>query len=204
MPLFDHEENGTWLYPIRFERRLSYFPGFIASGEQSTLLHSLWESCAWKQEYIQLAGKEIPIPRLSAWYGSPQNTYTYSGISMSPNPYFTVLHELQDRVNLFCESRFDAVLANAYRDERDSVGWHADDEPELGDAPKIAALSFGETRDFCVRPKDKSSRSLRFSLAPGSLLFMNSGFQADWDHCLPKSPLKKRLRISLTFRRYYN
>jgi alkylated DNA repair dioxygenase AlkB len=96
------------------------------------------------------------------------------------------------------KSGYNAVLCNLYRDGNDSVGLHADDEPEMG--PVIASVSLGAERLFRLRRK---GGSVAFSerLTHGSLLIMAGDTQKNFKHEVPKEPHVTQPRINLTFRR---
>jgi len=138
--------------------------------------------------------------RLSSWIGDADAVYTYSRTRFEPRPWTPTLialrAELADRYGL----RFNSVLANLYRDGRDSMGWHSDDEPELGAEPVIASLSFGATRRFRLRSRTTREVALTIGLAHGSLLAMRGATQRLYQHDLPKAPKEEGARINLTFR----
>lgn len=155
----------------------------------------------WREESIRLFGKTYLQPRLLAWYGDPGIAYRYSGIAHDPLPWTATLGELRERVQRLAHSPFNSVLANLYRNERDSMGLHADDEPELGAQPVIASLSLGEERVFRLRHRHrKDLKPLRLPLPSGSLLVMRGDTQANWKHELPKQSRACGPRINLTFR----
>jgi alkylated DNA repair dioxygenase AlkB len=169
--------------------------------EPATLFHRLHDAVAWRQEPITLFGKRYLQPRLLAWYGDPEARYRYSGVVHEPLPWLPVLAALRDRVEALAGARFNSVLANLYRDHRDSMGLHADDEPELGKQPVIASLSLGEERVFRLRHRhDKSIEPLRLPLPSGSLLVMRGDTQRNWKHEVPKRARPCGPRINLTFR----
>jgi len=161
----------------------------------------LKEELIWREEEIILYGKAHILPRLSAWYGDPEATYTYSGISLSPNPWTTVLNELREIVDNISDFRFNSLLANLYRDQNDSVSWHADDEPELGENPTIASISFGETRKFNFKNKADPETKFSLELGTGDILIMKGATQKNWLHQIPKSSKILQPRVNLTFRR---
>ena len=148
-------------------------------------------------------GKRVAIPRLEAWYGDDGMHYSYSGLSLAPKPWLAVLQELRQEVERHCQAPFNAVLANLYRDQNDTVGWHSDDETELGRNPVIASLSFGAERNFQLKHK-ASGEKLSIPLKSGSLLVMAGETQHYWQHCLPRSRKKILSRINLTFRQIKN
>jgi alkylated DNA repair dioxygenase AlkB len=154
----------------------------------------------WRNQEIMLFGKPVMQPRLMDWYADPGVTYRYSGLTLAPKPWPAVLLALRERLEAHCRASFNSVLCNAYRDGQDSMGWHADDEPELGPEPLIASLNLGATRRFRVRPKGGGD-SLGVDLESGSLLLMSGRSQADYQHAVPKTRRAVAPRINLTFRR---
>ncbi len=180
---------------------LLYFPqAFSARQAQQFLDHCLHE-LPWRQDRILIAGRSILVPRLQNWFGDPGALYSYSGIALSPLPWTAMLHDIKSRVEALCHVRFNSVLANHYRDGRDSVSWHSDDEPELGGHPVIASVSFGASRRFELRHRYKRSQpTLRLNLDHGSVLVMRGTTQAFWRHQVPKEEGVNTPRINLTFR----
>jgi len=153
----------------------------------------------WKSESIRIAGRVVPVPRLTAWYGDPGATYTYSGLRNEPLPWTPLLDALRVRAGETAAAAFNSVLLNRYRDGRDSMGWHSDDERELGDDPVIASLSLGAPRRFVLRHAKKRGRSLTLVLGDGSLLVMGGTTQRFYRHAVPKED-EAGERINLTFR----
>lgn len=154
----------------------------------------------WKQDHIKLYGKQIPLPRLTSWYGDPGKSYEYSGIRAEPNPWNSGLLHLKSRIDDCAQHSFNCVLLNWYRDGQDSLSWHADDEKELGINPTIASANFGATRDFLVRKNDDHSQKLSIPLKHGTLLLMEGEMQHFWQHSIPKRPKVTENRFNLTFR----
>lgn len=171
------------------------------SDSHETLFTILHEELAWRSETIQLFGKRMAQPRLVAWYGDKDASYSYSKKRYDPVPWHPKLRAVRDSIEAATDASFNSVLANLYRHERDSMGLHADDEPELGEQPVIASLSLGETRVFRLKHKhDKSQKPLRLALPSGSLLVMRGDTQRNWKHEIPKSRKPCGPRINLTFR----
>jgi alkylated DNA repair dioxygenase AlkB len=164
--------------PSNTNPNVSYLPGFFPPGESRLLFDLLSdEACiAWRQDVIRIAGRRIPIPRLNAWYGDTGADYSYSGIRLEALPWVEPLQEIRKRVEWAAGVSFNSVLLNYYRDENDSVSWHADDEPELGTDPIIASVSLGQARSFELRRKRKQERQnkLQLLLEDGSLLVMGA------------------------------
>lgn len=173
---------------------------YLETDEADRYFNVLRDEVGWKQEEALLFGKRQPIPRLTAWFGDSQGTYTYSGIKMTPTPWTEVLAEIRDRTGTVAETEFNSVLLNLYRDGQDSVGWHADDEPELGPEPTIGSVSLGATRRFHLRPKDGSLETVSVELHHGDVLVMRGPMQHAWQHQLPKTQRIVGPRINLTFR----
>jgi len=173
-----------------------YFP-VEEAGRYFNVLH---DEVEWKQEEAFLFGKRQPIPRLTAWFGDNQRTYTYSGIKMTPTPWTEVLAEIRDRTAMVAETKFNSVLLNLYRDGQDSVGWHADNESELGPAPTIGSVSLGETRRFHFRHIHGSQETVSVELHHGDVVVMRGSTQQIWQHQVPKTQRTVGPRINLTFR----
>jgi len=180
-----------------------YQSGFIAPRESKLLVSWLWEQLAWRQYDITLFGRRVAQPRLSAWYGADEARYRYSGLQLDPLPWNPLLFDLKTKLEAELQQDFNSVLANAYRDGRDSMGWHSDDEAELGPRPLVASISLGAERRFLVRRKG-ASRSAEFLLECGSLLLMKRGCQEIYQHSVPKTQKPVGLRINLTFRQINN
>jgi alkylated DNA repair dioxygenase AlkB len=161
------------------------------------ILTRLMAETDWRAESITLWGKRFLQPRLTAWHGDAR--YTYSGLTLDPLPWTPLLAHIKAAVETTTGRRFNSVLLNYYRDERDSMGMHSDDEAELGPEPAIASVSFGETRTFILRHK-RSKRTVKLELTSGSMLLMAGATQANWVHGINKSTRSHRPRINLTFR----
>ena len=145
-------------------------------------------------------GKKLPVPRLSAWYGDPGSVYSYSNIRLDPKPWFAALTDVRVKVETLSGSTFNSVLLNLYRNGNDSMGWHSDDEPELGARPTIASLSLGATRKFHLRRRDDHKVRRSLDLHHGDLVVMAGPTQAKWAHHVPKTAKPVGVRLNLTFR----
>lgn len=176
-------------------------PGFVGAPESGALLSALVSELAWEAREIVLFGKRILQPRLIAWAGSVP--YRYSGQTLPAREPSPTLAELMRRVERATGGNFNHVLVNRYRSGQDSMGFHSDDEPELGQDPLLASLSLGATRRFVIHAKRKSlgvvSRTLE--LRDGDLLVMGGAFQHELRHGVPKQPGVRAERVNLTFRR---
>jgi alkylated DNA repair dioxygenase AlkB len=155
---------------------------------------------AWQHEQIFIYGQYRYQPRYTAWHGDAGAEYSYSGIQLKPRPWNACLDSVRDQVQNLSNTRFNSVLLNWYRDGGDAMGWHADNEPELGPRPTIASVSFGAERDFHLRSNDKRWK-LSIPLAHGSVLLMQGELQQYWQHALPKRLRVRDLRLNLTFRK---
>ena len=180
---------------------LLFDPTFLDAAEAGELLGHLMAAAAWEQRTIRLFGQDFPQPRLTAWYGDPEAQYTYSSLTWEPRPWLPALAALRQRLETATHTRYNSVLLNLYRDGGDSMGWHADDEPELGPAPVIASLSLGAVRRFRLRPRAGLTHApFGIDLPAGSLLLMRGPTQQHWQHALPKTTRPVGLRLNLTFR----
>jgi alkylated DNA repair dioxygenase AlkB len=166
--------------------------------DNAAMLARLIAETDWRAESITLWGKQMAQPRLSAWHGDAR--YRYSGLTLEPLPFTPLQRQVKDAVEHATGQRFNSLLLNYYRDGRDSMGMHSDDEAELGPAPVIASLSFGETRRFILKHK-RSGQRLSLDLASGNLLLMAGATQANWLHGINKSARDLGPRVNLTFRK---
>lgn len=184
--------------------KLIFYPQFLNAVESDHLFQDLLEHTRWEQNTIKLYGKELRIPRLNAWYGDEGAQYEYSGSRLHLNSWTPSLLQIKHRIEQLAKHQFNSVLLNCYRDGRDSVSWHSDDEPELGENPLIASLSLGETRRFHLKHRfDPLQKRIQISLSSGSLLIMSGKTQHFWHHQVPKSQKACQSRINLTFRRVF-
>lgn len=189
--------------PIRIpvaDGELSYDPGFIESALHQQVFDELMEEIPWRQESVHMYGKQIPMPRLTAWIGDPGRSYRYSGVTYEPLPWTGRTAAMREQIEQRTGACFNTVLANLYRDGRDSMGWHADNEPELGENPVIASVSLGAVRRFQLRHRKQQDQRVDLDLEPGSLLIMAGALQHHWRHGLPKTTREVGPRINLTFR----
>jgi alkylated DNA repair dioxygenase AlkB len=177
------------------------FPSVFDEKASAELFQQLHAHIPWEQHYIRLFGKKVAQPRLSAWYGDPGTAYTYSGLQLEPLAWNSLLLQIKMRLEEVCPSNFTSVLLNLYRDGQDYMGWHRDNETELGVQPVIASLSFGAERRFVFRHFRDEQLRVAITLSSGSLLVMKGDTQQHWQHQLPKSAKVLEPRINLTFRK---
>jgi alkylated DNA repair dioxygenase AlkB len=183
-----------------FEGEARLWPQAFAGDEANRLLRELRTGVDWQQEEILIFGQRRLVPRLVAWHGDPGARYVYSGTEHRPQPWTPTLRHIRDRASALTGVVFNAVLLNLYRDGRDGMGWHADDEPELGRNPVIASVSLGAERRFCLRHRRRRDLKVDLPLPHGSLLCMSGATQHHWLHALPKTRRPAGERINLTFR----
>lgn len=176
-----------------------YQPGWLPPAVAGALMQRLVREIPWTQHQVRMFGRELPSPRLSAWIGDADAVYTYSRVRHQPAPWTPALAQLRERLQVELGARFNSVLANRYRDGRDSMGWHADDEPELGPEPLIASISLGAVRRMRFRARDRSAVAA-IDLADGSLLLMGGRTQTLYQHAVDKTRADTGERINLTFR----
>lgn len=176
---------------------ICYHPDFVS--HHQALFEQLLENTEWQQDVIQMYGKAVTVPRLSAWYGDSDKDYHFSGLHLKPKPWSGLLDHFRRQLNKQLGCCFNSVLANYYRDGKDSVAWHSDDELELGAKPCIASLSFGATRRFSLKHK-QTGQTAHIDLAGGSLLVMEGDTQHYWLHQVAKSKGCHLPRINLTYR----
>ena len=164
---------------------------------------ALLQEVPWRQERITLWGQTHPLPRLTGWMADRGCAYTYSGLCNQPQPWSSTAARLREQVEAQAGCRFNSLLFNLYRDGRDRMGWHADDEPELDPDAPIASLSLGATRTFQLRPRqpiDGQRPTVSLELGDGDLLLMDPPTQQHWLHQLPQRLRVREARLNLTFR----
>ena len=199
--------SGLFAAADRLERipmidaEVYYLDDLVLKREHDDVLQQLIANTEWRQDTIVVWGKTYQQPRLVAWYGDSGSEYTYSGITLSPMPWTELLLDIKKRVERVTQESFNSVLLNYYRDNRDSMGLHSDDEPELGDKPVIASVSLGEERTLVLKHKvNKLAKPVRLRLASGSLLLMKGETQRYWKHGIAKETRLCGARVNLTFR----
>jgi alkylated DNA repair dioxygenase AlkB len=180
---------------------LRLWPRFLAPSDADVALRDLLEEVPWTQGHVRIAGKTYAEPRLTAWMGDPGARYTYTGRPLEPLPWSPRVAELRARVESCCGASVNSVLLNKYRDGRDSMGLHADDEPELGPDPIVLSLSLGATRRFVLKPRAGDADAFEIDLTHGSLLAMEGTTQRFYKHALPKRTAAVGVRVNLTFRK---
>jgi len=178
---------------------VAWYPDWLAPEAAARALAQLVDEVAWQQDAMVTPAGRVPLPRLTAWQGEAQAVYVYSGIRNVPQAWTPTVAELKAAAEAVCACRFNSVLLNRYRSGMDSMGWHADHEPELGRQPVIASVSLGVARTFELR-HNKTGVVQSFQLKGGSLLVMRGDTQAQWRHRVPKEPRVTGERVNLTFR----
>lgn len=168
--------------------------------DPTQVMHDLLETVPWTSQTITMFGKQHVEPRRTAWFGDEGASYTYSGITMTPHAWTPLLHSLREICEQRSGSSFNSVLLNLYRDGHDKMGWHADNEPELGAEPVIASLSLGATRKFRLRHR-VTKEVVECALPTGSLVVMSGLSQKCWVHEVPQQKRVAEPRINLTFRK---
>ena len=198
--------SGNWRRIALPQADVALWPHWLDTGEADALFAELLHAVAWENHRIRLFGRELDSPRLSCWIGDPGAAYTYSRTRFEPRPWPAALAALRGRIEQACAARFNSVLANLYRDGHDAMGWHSDDEPELGVRPVIASLSLGAERRFRFRRRRARGEPARpgdtvaLPLPHGSLQRMAGATQRLYRHDLPRMRGLDAPRINLTFR----
>ena len=180
---------------------LEYRHGWIQPDQAEALQAVLTDEIPWRQEAIPMFGRMVQQPRLLCFMGDPGVEYRYSSTDHQAAPWHPEVLALRDRLERETGAEYNCVLLNLYRDGRDSMGWHSDDEPELGELPVIASISLGQQRRFVLRARRDTSRKFELTPASGSLIVMRGSLQRDWQHQVPKTARPVGVRINLTFRR---
>jgi alkylated DNA repair dioxygenase AlkB len=180
-----------------------WLPAAAADKLFATLRDPVQAGIDWEVHRIRLFGREVESPRLSRWIGDPGTSYRYSGVRFEPATWPRALSVMRKAVSGAAGEEFNSVLANLYRDGNDTMGWHSDDEAELGAQPIIASLSLGAPRRFVLKARATGGARLELELAHGSLLVMRGDTQRNYKHALPRTKKATGERINLTFRRIY-
>ena len=179
---------------------IEYYPNFFESNRADEFFEKLKNEIPWQQDNITVFGKTHPQPRLTALFGNEGKPYSYSNIVMQPNTWNPLLLFIKNEIEEICQENFTTVLLNYYRDGKDSNGWHADNEKELGRNPVIVSVSFGSERSFHLQHNTIKEQKLKINLEHGSLLIMKGTTQHYWKHQIPKTAKEIGPRINLTFR----
>ncbi|WP_339625151.1 alpha-ketoglutarate-dependent dioxygenase AlkB [uncultured Winogradskyella sp.] len=180
---------------------LIYIPNFISLAEADRYYNSIEVETNWQHDDITVFGKTYKQPRLTALFGDSKQPYSYSNITMHPEPFTSPITIIKNKIEDISNSTFNTVLINLYRDGNDSNGWHADNEKELGNNPVIASVSLGETRPFHFKHRHIKEQRHKLNLEHGSLLIMKGEMQSFWLHQIAKTKKKINPRINLTFRK---
>lgn len=176
-----------------------YLPNFFKKPESDNYFQVLKDNILWKQESMNMYGKQVMFPRLTAWYGDNDKPYSFSGITLKPHSWSKELLEIKNKIEPIANTHFNSVLLNQYRNGNDSISWHTDAEKELGLNPIIGSVNFGATRKFQLRHIETKEK-IEIELTHGSLLIMQGELQHFWQHQVPKTAKKVNERINLTFR----
>ena len=183
------------------DAQLRYYQNFFSEEVADSYFNIFLEQIPWQQDDVKVFGKVYAQPRLTSLHSNSMSTYTYSGLTLKPQPMTDELLELLGQIQKVSQHDFNCVLLNLYRDGADSNGWHADNEKELGKHPQIASFSFGATRFFHFKHRKIKSERYKMELQHGSLLLMEGAMQEHWLHQIPKTKKPLEPRINLTFRK---
>lgn len=191
--------NNTAISLLPHDGEAIYYPGDLLPLSNPSWLDILTDSIAWSNDTVKMFGKTLTLNRKSAWYGDPGAAYFYSGIRREPLQWTKELLMIKKSCEEVSNATFNSVLCNYYHDGNDGMGWHCDDERELGKEPIIASVSFGAERIFAFKHRNSKER-INIRLEHGSMLIMRGQTQHSWQHALPKSTIVHEPRINLTFR----
>ncbi|XUP27609.1 alpha-ketoglutarate-dependent dioxygenase AlkB [Xanthomonas axonopodis pv. vasculorum] len=180
--------------------QISWWRGWLQPAQADALMQALLAQAHWEVHRIRMFGRMVDSPRLSSWIGDAQASYRYSGTRFSPQPWLEVLQPVRMRLEEETGHRFNSVLINRYRSGSDAMGWHSDDEPELGAQPLIASVSLGATRRFAFKHRHDAALKQTLELGHGDLLVMSGDTQRCYKHALPRTARPVGERINLTFR----
>ena len=196
-------KDSSALLPDLIAPWLMYESSFLSKQEAVAAFETLKSELPWQQPEVVVFGRSHRIPRLQCWQSDPDVIYQYSGKVLEPQPWHPLLLDIKVRLELSSGYKFNSVLVNFYRDGNDKMGWHSDDESELGPNPVVASISLGETRAMFFKNK-KSQQTTSIDLLAGSMLVMKAGMQRVFQHQIPARRKVRHGRISLTFRYIVN
>jgi len=184
---------------LPYNGNVYYLPQFLSPIESATFYKELLENSTWEQGEIILFGKNIKEPRLKAFYNESSLSYTYSGKALKSTPYNPIISNIQQRLNKISVT-YNCCLANLYRDGKDYMGYHSDNEAALKVNPSIASLSLGASRKMLFKHK-KTDERIELILHSGDLVLMTDWeTQQYWKHSIPKTKKVLKPRINLSFR----
>lgn len=189
--------------PMLPQAELLYLPQWVDAPTGDHWLQALIAETPWTQPQVRLYGRSFAVPRLVAWYGDAQARYRYSGLIHQPLPWTPLLAVVRERVEQQIGKTLNGVLLNLYRDGQDAMGWHSDDEPELGPEPLVVSLNLGATRRFDLRRKGSTRIEHSLELEHGSLLVMSGPTQHHWQHQIARTRKVLTPRLNLTFRQIH-
>ncbi len=199
---FGYDESNKDNFIENDSLKIKYYENYFELKDSDRLMSKLKTNILWKRDLATVFGKKIVMKRKIAWYGDQGKSYTYSGQTLHPNKWNNVLLEIKHRIEEVSSTKFNSVLLNNYSNGEVGMGWHSDDEKELGQNPVIASVSFGAERDFFLKHKTKKDLDKTvINLKNGSLLLMLGNTQHFWSHSVPKRMKVKNQRINLTFRK---
>ena len=179
---------------------LLFYPDWLPVELANSLMKAALENIAWECHRIKIFGREVDSPRLSCWIGDAGASYVYSQTRFEPHAWLPELQIARQRLQNEFECQFNSVLANRYRNGQDSMGWHSDDERDLGKQPVIASISLGATRRFSFKAKTAGAKAAHIELPHGSLLLMRGDTQKNYRHALAKTSKPVGERVNLTYR----
>ena len=185
---------------VEYDGRVDYISGLMDGDEADEVYRLALDDIQWRQERIVVFGRQLDVPRLSAWFSDAGHSYTYSGILHHPQPMPPFVHSIKQCIEEATNLQFNSVLANLYENGSHSVGWHADNEPELGSVVNIASFSLGSTRRLRLQHRHLRNRTVSIDLEHNSLLMMYEPLQRHWMHELPKTKRDVGPRVNFSFR----
>ncbi|MBD2680861.1 alpha-ketoglutarate-dependent dioxygenase AlkB [Nostoc sp. FACHB-857] len=182
------------------DAEVTFYRNFFNQQDSDEIFQTLLNQIKWRQDKMKIYGKDVNLPRKTAWYGDRNKSYKFSGIHLDPEPWIPTLLQIKEKVEEIAKVNFNSVLLNLYRDGNDGISWHTDAEPELGKNPVIGSVSFGGARRFMFRHKHNQDLKAEIELVHGSFLLMAGATQHFWQHQIPKTSKQVQPRVNLTFR----
>lgn len=177
----------------------SYQSRALSAQKSLDLFYYLQQNLCWQQPNVTVYNKTGPIPRLQCFISENNIEYGYSHSKLIVEPWPDFLLAMRKRLERHLNQPLNSLLVNYYRDGNDTMGWHSDDEAELGHQPTIVCISLGAERVLKLKHK-ASNKVTNLKLHSGSCLIMSGNSQRDYQHAIAKQTTLAHPRISLTFR----
>lgn len=183
---------------------------YFTIAECQRYLGLLGTELEWKNQSICVVGRGndtavVDEPRLTLFMAEAGICYEYSGrdnVGKGWHPAVLEIKRKAEQALIECgldATTFNCVQFNRYEGNRHTLGFHADNEPDLVVGAPIASISFGATRNFVIKDKENDDNRWVVPLADGSFMCMGGSMQQRYLHAVPAGGTGG-VRLNLTFR----